>query len=113
VAAIARSCSSADSEEVLRRLLGKGLSFEVLDVSQCSHSLLLKFIDNLQDECKLRHGGRLGYSDAISELIDFRKINGPSDRVLCLSSTELYLKRMRKTDEIAVNTRSRRWNSGF
>ena len=69
------------------------LSFEVLDFS-----LLFKFIDCLQDECKLGHGGRLGYSDAISELIDFRKINGASDTVLRnLSSTELYLKRARKT----------------
>ena len=74
------------------------LSFEVLDFSLCSHSLLFKFIDHLQDECKLGHGGRLGYIDAISELIDFRKINGASDTVLRnLSSTELYLKRARKT----------------
>ena len=74
------------------------LSFEVLDFSLCSHSLLFKFIDYLQDECKLGHGGRLGYIDAISELIDFRKIDGASDKVLRnLSSTELYLKRARKT----------------
>ena len=74
------------------------LSFEVLDFSLCSHSLLFKFIDYLQDECKVGHGGRLGYIDAISELIDFRKINGASDKVLRnLSSTELYLKRARKT----------------
>jgi len=74
------------------------LSFEVLDFSLSSHSLLFKFIDYLQDECKLGHGGRLGYIDAISELIDFRKINGASDKVLRnLSSTELYLKRARKT----------------
>ena len=49
------------------------LSFEVLDFSLCYHSRLFKFIDYLQDECKLGHGGRLGYIDAISELIDFRK----------------------------------------
>ena len=74
------------------------LSFEVLDFSLCSHSLLFKFIDHLQDKYKLGHGGRLGYIDAISELIDFRKINGASDTVLRnLSSTELYLKRARKT----------------
>ena len=40
----------------------------------------------------------MGYIDAISELIDFRKINGASDTVLRnLSSTKLYLKRARKT----------------
>ena len=36
-------------------------TFEALDFSLCSHSLLFKFIDYLQDECKLGHGGRLGY----------------------------------------------------
>ncbi|XP_068727965.1 uncharacterized protein, partial [Montipora capricornis] len=51
-----------------------------------------------QIECKLGLGGRLGYIDAISELIDFRKVNGASDGVLRkLSATELYIKRARKT----------------
>ena len=49
------------------------LHFEVMDFSLCSPRLLFKFIDYLQKECKLGHGGRLGYIDAISELIDFRK----------------------------------------
>ena len=74
------------------------LSFDVMDFSLCAPSLLFKFIDCLQEECKLWHGGRLGYIDAISELIDFRKINGASDGVLRkLSATELYIKRARKT----------------
>ena len=74
------------------------LTFEVMDYSLCSPNFLFKFIDYLQEECKLGHGGRLGYIDALSELIDFRKINGASDAVLRkLSATELYLKRARKT----------------
>ena len=74
------------------------LNFEVMDFSLCSPSLLFKFIDYLQEECKLGHGGRLGYIDAISELIDLRKLNGASDVVLRkLSATELYIKRARKT----------------
>ena len=74
------------------------LSFEVLDFSLCSHSLLLKFIDHLQDECKLGQGGRLGYIEDIFEMIDFRRRNGASDTILRnLSSTELYLKRTCKT----------------
>ena len=74
------------------------LNFEVMDFSLCSPSLLFKFIDYLQEECKLGHDGRLGYIDAISELIDFRKVNGASDGVLRkLSATELYIKRARKT----------------
>ena len=61
-------------------------------------SLLFKFIDFLQEECKIGHCGRLGYVDAISELIDFRKVNGASDAVVRkLSVTELYLKTVRKT----------------
>ena len=31
--------------------------FEVIDYSLCSPNLLFKFIDLLQDECKLGHGG--------------------------------------------------------
>ena len=70
----------------------------MIDFSLCSPSLLFKFIDCLQEECKLGHGGRLGYIDAISELIDFRKVNGALDGVLRkLSATELYIKRARKT----------------
>ena len=74
------------------------LTFGVIDFSLCSPNLLFKFIDYLQDECELGHGGRLGYIDAISELIDFRKLHGASEAVLRkFSATELYLKRARKT----------------
>ena len=58
------------------------LTFEVIDYSLCSPNLLFKFIDFLQDECKAGHGGRLGCIDAISDLMDFRKINGALDAVL-------------------------------
>ena len=74
------------------------LTFDVVDFSLCSPNLLFKFIDYLQDECKLGHGGRLGYIDAISEMIDFRNLHGASEAVLRkFSATELYLKRARKT----------------
>ena len=74
------------------------LTFDVVDFSLCSPNLLFKFIDYLQDECKLGHGGRLGYIDAISEMIDFRKLHGASEAVFRkISATELYLKRARKT----------------
>ena len=64
----------------------------------CSPNLLFKFIDYLQNECKLGHGGRLGYIDAFSEMIDFRKLHGASEAVFQkFSVTELYLKRARKT----------------
>ena len=74
------------------------LTFDVVDFSLCSPNLLFKFIDYLQDECKLGHGGHLGYIDAISEIIDFRKLHGASEAVFQkFSATELYLKRARKT----------------
>ena len=73
------------------------MTFGVIDLSLCSPNLLFKFIDYLQDECKLGHGGRLGYIDAISELIDFRKLHGASEAVLRkFSATELYLKSVKK-----------------
>ena len=74
------------------------LSFDVVNFGLCSPNLLFKFIDYLQDVCKLGHGGRLGYIDAISEMIDFRKLHGASEAVFRkFSATELYLKRARKT----------------
>ena len=74
------------------------LTFDVVDFSLCSPNLLFKFINYLQDECKLGHGGRLGYIGAISEMIDFRKLHGASEAVFQkFSATELYLKRARKT----------------
>jgi len=60
----------------------------------CS-SIWTTVLSNLQDECKLGHGGRLGY---ISEMIDFRKLHGPPETVLRkFSATEVYLRRARKT----------------
>ena len=74
------------------------LTFDVVDFRVCSPNLLFKFIDYLQDECKLGHGGRLGYIDTISEMIDFRKLHGASEAVLRkFSATELYLESARKT----------------
>ena len=58
---------------------------------------LFEFIDYLQDECKLGHGGHLGYIDAVSEMIDFIKLHGALEAVLReFSASELYLKRAQK-----------------
>ena len=65
-----------------------------MDFSLSSPNLLFKFIDYLQDVCKLRHGGHLGYIDAFSEMTDFRKLHSASEAVLRkFSATDLYLKR--------------------
>ena len=74
------------------------LTFDIVDFSFCSPNLLFKFVDTMQDDWQLGHAGRIGYLDAIAELADFRKVNGASDVVLrSLSSTEIYLKKARKT----------------
>ena len=52
----------------------------------------------MQDDWKLGHAGRIGYLDAIAELGDYRKVNGASESVSRgLTSTEMYLKKVRKT----------------
>ena len=59
---------------------------------------LISCLNTMQDDWELGHAGRIGYLDAIAELADFRKVNGASDVVLrSLSSTEIYLKKARKT----------------
>ena len=89
------------------------LTFEVVDFSLCSPNLLLKFIDYLQDECKLGHGGRLGYIDAISEINDrlqktSRCIRGSLSKVLCDRVVpQKSEKDSCKDDAIAVDTRLR------
>ena len=52
----------------------------------------------LQDDWNLGHAGHIGYLDAIAELVDYRKVNAASESVLRgLASTEIYLKKVRKT----------------
>ena len=74
------------------------LTWDIIDFSLCSPNLLFKFVDTMQDDWKLGHAGRIGYLDAIAELMDFRKVNGASEIVLRgLMSTDTYLKKARKT----------------
>ena len=88
------------------------MTFDVVDFILCSPNLLFKFIDHLQDECKLGHGGRLGYIDAISEMIDFMKtstrVRDSLSKVLCNRVVpQKEAKDSRKDDAIAVDTRFR------
>ena len=74
------------------------VTFDIVDFSLCSPNLLFKFVDTMQDDWNLGHAGRIGYLDAIAELVDYRKVNGASESVLRgLASTEIYLKKVRKT----------------
>jgi len=86
-------CEDEEDEE------DEELSWDWIDFSLSSPNFLFKFVDVMQNEWGLGHAGRIGYLDAISDLIDFRKVHGVcSDIVLRnLASTEVYLKRARKT----------------
>ena len=52
------------------------LKFDIVDFSLCSPNLLFKFVDTMQYDWNLGHAGRIGYLDAIAELVDYRKVNG-------------------------------------
>jgi hypothetical protein len=71
---------------------------EIIDFAISSPIMFFKFIDVLQDEYNVGHSGRVGYIDAISDLIDFRKASGKlEDSVLKnITVTEINLKKARK-----------------
>ena len=74
------------------------LSYEVVDFSFSSPTLLFRFVDAMEEEWKLQHAGRLGYLDSISEFIDFRKVRNPTEHVLRnLAITEVHLKKARRS----------------
>ena len=74
------------------------LSWAMVDFSLSSPNFLFRFVDAMQTEWGLDHAGRLAYLDSIADLVDFRKIHSAPDAVLRnLNSTEIYLKRARKT----------------
>ena len=74
------------------------LSYEVVDFSLSSPTLLSRFVDVIEEEWKLQHAGRLGYLDSISEFIDFRKVGNPTEHVLRnLAITEVHLKKARRS----------------
>ena len=82
-------CCEDDEEE---------LNWNMVDFSLSSPNFLFRFVDAMQTDWGLGHAGRLAYLDSIADLIDFRKTHGAPDAVLSnLNSTEVYLKRARKT----------------
>ena len=86
-------CCEDDDEEL------EDLSWDIVDFCLSSPSFIFKFADTMQSDWGLGHAGRLGYLDAISDLLDFRKIHGTSSDTVSrnLTCTETYLKRTRKT----------------
>ena len=97
---------SCDIGEVFRKwLTGSGSGCKKDRVAQQIVTRCFTFLrfccedeEELTFDFWLGHGGLLGYIDAISEMIDFRKLHGAPDAVFRkFSATELYLKRARKT----------------
>ena len=94
----------------LKRCVTYSLVFLTFFFSLCSPNLLFKFIDYLQDECKLGHGGRLGYieTDAISGMIDFmahqRQSFKSSLQQSCTSKEGKRQLRLQWTQELGIET---------
>jgi hypothetical protein len=64
------------------------------DASAGSPVLVLKFLNTVCEEWKLRASGILGYVKSILDLVDFRKASGVCDDTLrAFTMTEVYLKR--------------------
>ena len=83
-----RFCCEDDEDE---------LTEETIDFCLGSPPLLCQFVDTMQEELKLGPSAQLGYLNAISELMDYRKVSGLSANVLSsFSVTEVYIKRARK-----------------
>ena len=84
-------CEDGDEEE--------DLGWDLVDFSLSSPNFLFKFVDAMQTDWGLGHSGRIAYIDSISDLIDFRKVIGVASETVLrnLTSTEVYLKRARKT----------------
>ena len=76
---------------------GLPLTNELIDCCLGSPSILIKFLETLETEWKLKFSGLLTYVKAITDLLDFRKSNGVSDNNLrSFTVTEVYLRRAKE-----------------
>jgi hypothetical protein len=73
------------------------LTVEYIDCCLSSPSILIKFLQTLEEQWKLSSSGSLNYVKAIGDMVDFRKANGVSDNTLrCFTITEVYLRRAKE-----------------
>ena len=73
---------------------GSNVKEDYIDCCVGSPSIVIKFLQVITEEWKLRSSGSLTYLKAISDLLDFRKAQGVSDDTLrSFTVTEVYLKR--------------------
>lgn len=70
------------------------LTNEYIDCCLSSPTILIKFLQTLEDNWKLSSSGSLNYVKSIGDLLDFRKAHGVSDNTLrCFTIIEVYLRR--------------------
>ena len=70
------------------------LNEEFIDCCLGSASIIMKFLQVLEEEWKLSSSASLNYLKSISDLLDFRKASGVTDSaVRCFAVTEVYVRR--------------------
>jgi len=73
------------------------LTYEYVDCCLSSASIIINFLQTLEDAWKLSSSASLNYVKAIGDMVDFRKANGVSDNTLrCFTVTEVYLRRAKE-----------------
>ena len=73
------------------------LTNEFIDCCLTSVSILIKFLQTLEEDWKLSSSASLNYVKAIGDMVDFRKANGVSDNTLrCFTVIEVYIRRAKE-----------------
>jgi len=73
------------------------LTYEYVDCCLSSASVIIKFLQTLENTWKLSSSASLNYVKAIGDMVDFRKANGVSDNTLrCFTVTEVYVRRAKE-----------------
>jgi len=73
------------------------LTYEYVDCCLSSASIIIKFLQTLEDDWKLSSSASLNYVKAMGDMVDFRKANGVSDNTLrCFTVTEVYIRRAKE-----------------
>jgi len=73
------------------------LTYEFVDCCLSSASVIISFLQTLEEKWKLSSSASLNYVKAIVDMVDFRKSHGVSDNTLrCFAVTEVYLRRAKE-----------------
>ena len=73
------------------------VTMQMVDYCLGSANLICQFLDAMENDWKLGHPGRLSYTNALHDLMDFRKFSRPPGNVLCdFAITDIYIKRAKR-----------------